>query len=55
VFAWPGIGGWAVAGILSVDIPVVQGFILLIGFLTMMVYLLLDVAVMMLDPRVRAR
>lgn len=54
VFAWPGVGAWAVQGILQVDVPVIQGFILMIGVLTMVVYLALDVVVMALDPRVRS-
>lgn len=54
IFAWPGVGQWALAGTLQADIPVIRGFILLIGMLTMMVYLALDLAVMLLDPRVRS-
>jgi ABC-type dipeptide/oligopeptide/nickel transport system permease component len=53
VFAWPGIGQWAVTGILDLDVPVIQGFILFVGIVTMLAYLLIDVVVMLLDPRIR--
>jgi ABC-type dipeptide/oligopeptide/nickel transport system permease component len=53
VFAWPGVGSWALDGVLNNDVPVVQGFVLCVGILTLFVYLALDVVVMVLDPRVR--
>ncbi|HWK26415.1 MAG TPA: ABC transporter permease [Solirubrobacter sp.] len=53
VFAWPGVGAWALDGVLKGDIPVIQGFVLFVGILTLFVYLALDVVVMALDPRVR--
>ncbi|MDH3307279.1 MAG: ABC transporter permease [Acidimicrobiia bacterium] len=53
IFSWQGAGQWALEAILSLDIPVIQGFILAAGFLTIFVYLLLDVLVLVLDPRIR--
>jgi ABC-type dipeptide/oligopeptide/nickel transport system permease component len=53
VFSWQGAGQWALESILRLDIPVIQGFILAAGVITILVYLLLDVLVMLLDPRVR--
>lgn len=53
IFSWQGVGQWALEAILSLDIPVIQGFILAAGFVTIFVYLMLDVLVMVLDPRVR--
>lgn len=53
IFSWQGAGQWALEGILKLDIPVIQGFILATGTLTIVIYLLLDVLVMILDPRVR--
>lgn len=53
VFSWPGVGSWALAGVLKGDIPVIQGFVLFVGILTLFVYLALDVLVMALDPRIR--
>jgi len=52
VFAWPGAGQWALTAILRLDIPVIQGFIVMLGVLTVVIYLLLDVVVALLDPRV---
>jgi peptide/nickel transport system permease protein len=53
VFAWQGAGQWALEAILKLDIPVIQAFILITGLLTIVIYLLLDVLVAILDPRVR--
>lgn len=52
VFAWQGLGQWAVAAILKLDIPAMQGFILTAGLFTLVVFLVLDLVVMLLDPRV---
>jgi peptide/nickel transport system permease protein len=53
VFAWQGAGQWALEAILKLDIPVIQAFILVTGLMTIVIYLLLDVLVAVLDPRVR--
>ncbi|MDA8370700.1 MAG: ABC transporter permease [Nocardiopsaceae bacterium] len=52
VFAWEGLGQWALDGILGMDIPVVQGFVLVAGAITLTVYTLVDIAVAWLDPRI---
>lgn len=53
VFSWPGVGGWALAGILKVDIPVIQGFVLMVGTALLVAYVVIDVIMTMVDPRVR--
>lgn len=53
IFSWQGVGQWALDATLSLDVPVIQGFILVAGFVTILLYLLLDVLVLILDPRVR--
>lgn len=53
IFSWQGFGQWGLDGILKLDIPVIQAFILIFGAGTLMVYLLLDVVVVFLDPRIR--
>ena len=53
VFNWQGIGQWAVAGMLRSDLPVVQGFVLLSGAITLLAYLVADLLVFRADPRVR--
>ncbi|MFI0486579.1 ABC transporter permease [Actinomadura sp. 9N215] len=53
LFSWQGAGAWALDGILKLDAPVIQGFILAAGALTILAYLACDVASTLLDPRVR--
>jgi ABC-type dipeptide/oligopeptide/nickel transport system permease component len=53
VFSWPGIGTWALQGILKTDIPVIQGFVLVIAATLLMAYVAMDVVITFLDPRVR--
>lgn len=52
VFAWGGVGEWAIERILSLDIPAIQGFVLVAGVLTLLTYVALDVLVARLDPRI---
>jgi peptide/nickel transport system permease protein len=53
VFSWGGLGQYAAQSILAVDMPAIQGFVLLAGAFTLLVYLLLDIAYGLIDPRVR--
>jgi ABC-type dipeptide/oligopeptide/nickel transport system permease component len=53
MFAWQGLGQWGLAAILARDIPAIQGFVIATGLMTMIVYLLLDIVVALLDPRIR--
>lgn len=55
VFSWPGIGTWALDGILKVDIPVIQGFVLIIATTLLFAYVAMDVLIAFIDPRVRAQ
>lgn len=52
VFAWDGLGAWALQGILRLDVPVVQGMVLIAGAITLITYTLLDIVVLFLDPRI---
>jgi peptide/nickel transport system permease protein len=52
IFAWGGFGEWAIDSILRLDIPAVQGFIVVAGIGTLLAFLLLDLLVAALDPRV---
>lgn len=54
IFSWNGIGQWALNAILARDIPQIQGFIIVAGLFTTVTYLLLDMLVAVLDPRVAA-
>ncbi len=52
IFSWPGLGSWALDSMFTLDLPAIQGFILLTGTLTLFVYIVLDFIVMLTDPRV---
>lgn len=53
VFAWRGVGEWALQSMLKMDVPAIQGFIIVAGGITLLLYLLLDILVILLDPRIR--
>lgn len=52
VFAWNGVGYWGIAGVLSLDVPVIQGFVIVSGLVTLLTYIVLDLSIVILDPRV---
>ncbi|MGO4405561.1 ABC transporter permease [Bosea sp. RAF48] len=53
VFSWPGIGRLAVGAILSSDLPMAQGTIIVLSLGFILVNLAVDVLYAVLDPRVR--
>lgn len=53
VFGREGVGSLLVSAIQVQDIPLVQGIILVTGFLYVMVNLVVDISYVLLDPRVR--
>ncbi len=53
VFAWPGVGRLAVQAIFNRDIPVLQGYALLMAVIYVLVNLLVDLSYRYLDPRIR--
>ena len=53
VFAWPGVGRLAIVAISGRDYPMVQSAVLVLAFIFTMVNLLVDIAYMFLDPRIR--
>lgn len=53
VFAWPGIGSFAVEALIASDFAPVQGFVLTMAVLYVGLNLLIDVAYGLIDPRVR--
>jgi peptide/nickel transport system permease protein len=55
LFAWPGVGNWSLQGVLKGDVPVIQGFVLIMGVATLLAYVVLDIVVVLLDPRARPR
>jgi peptide/nickel transport system permease protein len=53
VFAWPGIGSFAVEALVVSDYAAVQGFVLCMAMLFVLLNLLIDVVYTLVDPRVR--
>jgi ABC-type dipeptide/oligopeptide/nickel transport system permease component len=53
VFAWPGIGRLLYEGITFRDFPIVQGTVILGGFMIVIVNLFIDILYAVIDPRIR--
>jgi peptide/nickel transport system permease protein len=53
VFAWPGIGSFAVEALIASDFAPVQGFVLTMAVLYVMLNLLIDISYGIIDPRAR--
>lgn len=53
VFAIPGLGRLTIDAILRRDYPVIQGLVLLFSFVYVLINLLVDLAYIVLDPRIR--
>jgi peptide/nickel transport system permease protein len=53
VFAWPGIGSYAVEALISSDFAPVQGFVLTMAILYVALNLSIDLLYGLIDPRVR--
>jgi ABC-type dipeptide/oligopeptide/nickel transport system permease component len=51
VFSWGGVGQYAVQAIIDRDFAPIQGFVLVAAAFTVVVYLLLDIAYALIDPR----
>jgi peptide/nickel transport system permease protein len=52
VFAWPGIGSYAVEALVVSDYAAVQGFVLAMAILFVTLNLVIDLAYAMIDPRI---
>ena len=53
VFAWPGIGSFAVEALIASDFAPVQGFVLTMAIMYVLLNLAIDVLYGVIDPRVR--
>jgi peptide/nickel transport system permease protein len=53
VFNIPGVGRLVISAVLRRDYPVIQGVILIVGAVYVVVNLLVDLAYLLLDPRIR--
>jgi peptide/nickel transport system permease protein len=52
IFSWPGIAKFSFDAILASDFPAIQGFVILSVVVYMAIYLILDIVIAFLDPRV---
>jgi len=53
VFAWPGVGRLIYEGITGRDYPLVQGCLLIVGFIIVVINLAVDLLYAYIDPRIR--
>ncbi|MEO1404352.1 MAG: ABC transporter permease [Cyanobacteria bacterium J06635_1] len=51
VFAWPGIGSYAVSALIASDYAAVQGFVLTMALLYVVLNLIIDLLYTLIDPR----
>ena len=53
VFAWPGLGRMLVTAVGQRDLPVVMGAVLIFAVIYVLANLLVDLAYLVIDPRIR--
>ncbi len=53
IFAWPGVGQYALTAILRRDFPAIQGTILFLAMIFLLVNLVVDILYGVIDPRIR--
>jgi peptide/nickel transport system permease protein len=53
VFAWPGVGSFAVEALIASDFAAVQGFVLTMAVMYVMLNLVIDILYGLVDPRMR--
>ena len=53
VFAWPGVGSYAVEALIASDYAPIQGFVLTMAVMYVALNLMIDVLYGVIDPRVR--
>ncbi|MCL6610370.1 MAG: ABC transporter permease [Peptococcaceae bacterium] len=53
IFAWPGVGKFAVEAIFNRDYPVIQGYALFMSLVFVLANLLVDISYVFIDPRIR--
>jgi peptide/nickel transport system permease protein len=53
VFAWPGVGSFALDALIANDYAPVQGFVLTMAALYTLLNLVIDLLYVVIDPRVR--
>lgn len=54
VFTWGGIGQYAVQSVVNKDFNAIQGFLIASAIFSLVIYLLVDIIYMKIDPRIKA-
>ena len=53
IFSYPGIGNMAIDAVINRDLPLIQGLVLVFGLMFLVVNLVIDLAVVALNPKLR--
>jgi peptide/nickel transport system permease protein len=53
IFAWGGLGQYAVQAVVNSDYPAIQGFVLVAAAFILIIYLIVDVLYELVDPRIK--
>ncbi|MCM3617531.1 ABC transporter permease [Sutcliffiella horikoshii] len=53
LFSWPGMGELIVQAVMQRDYPVIQGYIMVIGFLVVMTNLIVDLLYIFINPQIK--
>jgi ABC-type dipeptide/oligopeptide/nickel transport system permease component len=53
IFAWPGLGAFSVQAVTASDFPVIQAMVVYTGTLFVLINVVVDVAYVAIDPRIR--
>ncbi|MDQ0252751.1 peptide/nickel transport system permease protein [Evansella vedderi] len=53
LFSWPGMGELIVQGVMQRDYPVIQGYILIVGFLVVITNLIVDLLYLVINPQIK--
>lgn len=53
IFSWPGVGKLMIDAIFDRDYPMIQGFVIFMGTITLIINLVVDIGYGIIDPRVR--
>ena len=53
VFQWPGMGLLFLKAVQNADVPIMSAYLLLVGFIFVVINLIVDLLYLVVDPRVR--
>ena len=53
IYSWPGLGKMAVTAIITRDLPLIQGVVLVLAFIFVIVNLIVDLLYTFMNPKIR--